>query len=322
MVIKLQPLVNRVQTMKILLTGANGMVGKNILELSRHHEHIFLSPDSKSLNLLDSLCVKAYMEEHQPDMVIHAAGIVGGIQANMAQPVKFLVDNMQMGLNILTSAKDAGIKRFLNLSSSCMYPRDAQNPLGESLILKGQLEPTNEGYALAKIAATRLCEYISQEQPELLYKTIIPCNLYGRHDKFSEHNSHMIPAVIKKIIAAKESNQAEIDIWGDGEARREFMYAADLAEFIFYAIEHFKTMPQNLNVGLGKDFTINEYYQRIAKVVGYLGTFKHDLTKPIGMRQKLIDDSQLKSFGWSHRTTLDDGIQKTIDFYLSEKKND
>jgi len=259
------------------------MVGKNILELSSHHEHVFLSPDSKSLNLLDSSSVTDYLARHKPDMVIHAAGIVGGIQANMAQPVKFLVDNMQMGLNILTSAKDAGVKQFLNLSSSCMYPRDAENPLAESLILKGQLEPTNEGYALAKIAATRLCEYISQEQPDLLYKTIIPCNLYGRHDKFSEHNSHMIPAVIKKIIAAKENKQAEIDIWGDGEARREFMYAGDLAEFIFYAIEHFTTMPQNLNVGLGTDFTINEYYQRIAKVVGYPGTFKHDLSKPVGM---------------------------------------
>ncbi len=132
----------------------------------------------------------------------------------------------------------------------------------------------------------------------------------------------MIPAVIKKIIAAKESKQTEIDIWGDGEARREFMYAGDLAEFIFYAIEHFTAMPQNLNVGLGTDFTINEYYQRIAKVVGYPGTFKHDLSKPVGMRQKLIDDSQLKAFGWTHKTKLNDGIQKTIDFYLSEQKHD
>lgn len=308
--------------MKILLTGANGMVGKNILELSNSHNHVFLSPDSKTLNLLDSACIEKYLTEHQPEMIIHAAGIVGGIQANMAQPVKFLVDNMQMGLNILTSAKNHSIKQFLNLSSSCMYPRHAKNPLAESLILQGELEPTNEGYALAKIAATRLCEYINQEQPELLYKTIIPCNLYGRHDKFSEHNSHMIPAVIKKIISAKSENLAEIDIWGDGEARREFMYAGDLAEFIFYAIEHFSLMPQNLNVGLGTDFSINEYYQRIAEVVGYQGTFKHDLSKPVGMKQKLIDDSQLQAFGWSHKTSLNTGIQKTIDFYLSEQNND
>jgi GDP-L-fucose synthase len=308
--------------MKILLTGANGMVGKNILELSDSFSHTFLSPSSRELNLLDSACVEKYIVVHQPDMIIHAAGVVGGIQANMAEPVKFLVDNMQMGLNILTAAKNNQIKQFLNLSSSCMYPRDAQNPLSESLILKGELEPTNEGYALAKVAATRLCEYISQEQPKLLYKTIIPCNLYGRHDKFSEHNSHMIPAVIKKIIAAKEQEITEVDIWGDGEARREFMYAGDLAEFIFYAIDNFSAMPQNLNVGLGADFTINEYYLKIAELVDYKGSFKHDLSKPVGMRQKLIDDSKLKAFGWSHKTSLSSGIKQTIQFYLSEQNND
>jgi nucleoside-diphosphate-sugar epimerase len=205
---------------------------------------------------------KIFLAEHQPEMIIHAAGVVGGIQANMADPVKFLVDNMQMGLNILTSEKSCATKRFLNLSSSCMYPRAAQNPLSETLILKGELEPTNEGYALAKIATTRLCEYITQEQPELLYKTIIPCNLYGHHDKFSEHNSNMVPAVIRKYHHSKK-NTAEIGIWCDGEARREFMYAVDLAEFVFYAIENFDPMPQNLNVGLGENYTINEYYQRI-----------------------------------------------------------
>jgi nucleoside-diphosphate-sugar epimerase len=308
--------------MKILLTGANGMVGKNITALAKQHKHDFLTPSKSDLNLLDNVSVQNFLAEHQPEMIIHAAGIVGGIQANMAEPVKFLVDNMQMGLNILTSAKSCATKRFLNLSSSCMYPRAAQNPLLETLILKGELEPTNEGYALAKIATTRLCEYITQEQPELLYKTIIPCNLYGHHDKFSEHNSHMLPAVIRKIITAKEKNTAEIDIWGDGEARREFMYAGDLAEFIFYAIEHFDRMPQNLNVGLGEDYTINEYYQHIADAVGYKGTFNHDLSKPVGMKQKLIDDSKLKAFGWSHKTNLSSGIEKTIEFYLSEQNND
>ena len=240
--------------MKILLTGSNGMVGKNILEQAVNFSHTFLSPCSQELNLLDKSSLIEYLSLHQVDMIVHAAGIVGGIQANMAHPVRFLVDNMQMGLNILTAAKDCHVKNFINLSSSCMYPRDAKNPLAEDLILKGELEPTNEGYALAKIATTRLCQYINQEQPELLYKTIIPCNLYGRHDKFGEHNSHMIPAVIKKIIQAKNNNLAEIDIWGDGEARREFMYAGDLADFIFYAIDNFSDMEQNLNVGLGTDY--------------------------------------------------------------------
>jgi nucleoside-diphosphate-sugar epimerase len=308
--------------MKILLTGANGMVGRNILEIAKLHDHNFLSPSSTELNLLDSNSVRQYISTYKPDMIIHAAGIVGGIQANMAQPVKFLVDNMQMGLNILTAANASGITQFLNLSSSCMYPRDALNPLAEDLILKGELEPTNEGYALAKVTSTRLCEYICKENSDLLYKTIIPCNLYGRFDKFDPNYSHMIPAVIRKIDEAKKNNLKEIDIWGDGEARREFMYAEDLADFIFYAINNFEKMPQNLNVGLGTDFTINKYYQTVSNVVGYKGKFKHDLTKPVGMKQNLIDDKKLKEFGWSYKTELETGIQKTYKFYLSEYCND
>ena len=294
------------------------MVGQNILSLAVEHEHEFLSPSSAQLNLLDSSAVHDYIRTHQPDMVIHAAGIVGGIQANMAQPVKFLVENMQMGLNILTASNACGVSQFLNLSSSCMYPRDAHNPLSEDLILKGELEPTNEGYALAKVTSTRLCEYISKENPEQTYKTIIPCNLYGRFDKFDPNHSHMIPAVIRKIHEAKKANLEEVDIWGDGEARREFMYAEDLAEFVFYAIDHFKQMPQNLNVGLGTDYTINEYYQAVASVVGYTGR----LSKPVGMKQKLIDDIRLKAFGWSHSTCLEAGIKKTYQFYLNEYCND
>lgn len=308
--------------MKILLTGANGMVGRNVLDVSKLHGHDFLSPTSSELNLLDAKSVEQYIAEHKPDMIIHAAGIVGGIQANMANPVRFLVDNMQMGLNILMTAKDYNVTKFLNLSSSCMYPRDALNPLCEDLILKGELEPTNEGYALAKATSTRLCEYIGKENPALLYKTIIPCNLYGHFDKFSPENSHMIPAVIRKIDEAKKNNLSNIDIWGDGEARREFMYAEDLADFIFYAIENFDEMPQNLNVGLGMDYTINEYYQAVAKIVGYTGSFKHDLTKPVGMKQKLIDDTKIKQFGWSHTTSLETGISKTYQYYLSEYAND
>jgi len=303
--------------MKILLTGSNGMVGKNILESPLSSQFDFISPSSSELNLLDKENVSRFMKEHSPDMVIHAAGIVGGIQANIANPVKFLVDNMQMGLNILTEARDSGVQRFMNMSSSCMYPRDAQNPLSEDLILKGELEPTNEGYALAKIASTRLCEYIHREDEGFLYKTVIPCNLYGRHDKFDPNHSHMIPSVIRKIHEAKEQGKEVIDIWGDGLARREFMYAGDLADFVFYAISKFEEMPQNINVGLGHDYTINEYYQTIADIIGYGGEFAHDLSKPVGMKQKLIDDTRLKEFGWKYKTPLKDGIEKTYEFFKS-----
>ncbi|MDG4812249.1 GDP-L-fucose synthase [Hydrogenovibrio sp. 3SP14C1] len=305
--------------MKLLITGSGGMVGQNILEHHLASGYEILTPNRAELNLLDASMVKRYLSENKPDMIIHAAGVVGGIQANIAEPVRFLVDNMQMGLNILTAAKDVGVTKFLNLSSSCMYPRDALNPLAEELILKGELEPTNEGYALAKVTSTRLCEYIQREDSNYLYKTIIPCNLYGRHDKFDPNHSHMIPAVIRKISEAKEQGKETIEIWGDGLARREFMYAGDLADFVFYAIPRFEEMPQNINVGLGHDYTINEYYQAIAKVVGFKGEFVHDLSKPVGMKQKLIDDSLLKEFGWHYITSLEDGLNQTFEYFKEFK---
>jgi len=303
--------------MIILLTGAGGMVGKNILESPEAQPHEFLTPTSKELDLLNKEGVDSYLKVNQPEFVIHAAGLVGGIQANIAEPVRFLVDNMQMGLNMILASLDAGIKGFMNLSSSCMYPRNAPNPLSEDLILKGELEPTNEGYALAKVASTRLCEYIHREDVRFLYKTVIPCNLYGRHDKFDPKHSHMIPAVIKKISDAKQQGLESIDIWGDGLARREFMYAGDLADFVFYAINDFENMPQNINVGLGHDYTINEYYEAISQVIGFEGKFEHDLSKPVGMKQKLIDHSQLQAFGWNYKTELKKGIEKTYEFYLN-----
>ena len=296
------------------------MVGSNIIEHVAANNHEILSPTSAKLNLLDIESVKNYINTKKPDMVIHAAGIVGGIQANIAEPVRFLVDNMYMGFNILTASKECRIKRFMNLSSSCMYPRDAKNPLSEELILKGELEPTNEGYAIAKVASTRLCEYINREDESYLYKTVIPCNLYGKYDKFDPEHSHMIPAVIRKINNAKEKDLESIDIWGDGLARREFMYAADFADFVYYAIDHFETMPQNINVGLGHDYTINEYYQKIANAVGYQGSFTHDLSRPTGMQQKLINNIRLKEFGWKYRTSLEHGIQQTYDYFLSKVK--
>ena len=302
--------------MKILLTGSNGMVGKNILEHNTAHNYNFLTPSSKELNLLNYQDVKNYIAFNQPDFIIHSAGKVGGIQANIKEPVSFLIDNIDMGRNIIMAAKENNIKNLLNLASSCMYPKDAVNPLSENLILKGELEPTNEGYAIAKIMTTRLCEYIVKEDNSKNYKTVIPCNLYGKYDKFHPKNSHMIPAVMRKIHDANLSGANEINIWGDGSARREFMFAEDLSDFIFYAITKFDKMPQNINVGLGYDYSINDYYSEIAKVLDYKGLFSHDLTKPIGMKQKLINNTKQKEFGWKHKTTLKEGLIKTYKYYL------
>ena len=308
--------------MIILLTGASGMVGRNVLEQPEAGKYTFLTPSSSEMNLLNYDSVFNYIKNNKPDFIIHAAGRVGGIQANIAQPVGFLVDNIEMGKNIIMAAKNNNIPNLMNLSSSCMYPRGAKNPLKEEIILKGELEPTNEGYAIAKVMATRLCEYVVREDKTKNYKTIIPCNLYGRYDKFDPKHSHMIPAVIRKINKAKEQHENVVKIWGDGTARREFMYVEDLSDFIFYAIIKFDKMPQNINVGLGYDYSINDYYSEIAKALDYRGLFSHDLTKPIGMKQKLISDTKLKEFGWKHKTTLKEGLNKTIEFYKKKIINE
>ena len=304
----------------ILLTGSSGMVGRNITDHLSAQKYKILSPTSSDLNLLNYKDILDYITFNNPELVINAAGTVGGIEANMNYPVKFLVNNTQMGLNILMASKTKKIKRFINLGSSCMYPRNAKNPLSEDFILKGELEPTNEAYALAKITSTKLCEYITREDNSFLYKTIIPCNLYGKYDDFDYDNSHMIPGVIRKIYDAKNKNSQFVNIWGDGLARREFMYAADIADFIYYAVENFNKMPQNINVGLGLDYSIIEYYKIIADVIGYRGKFNHDITKPTGMKKKLIDNKKLNEFGWSHQTSLESGIKKTYDYFLKEVK--
>lgn len=299
------------------------MVGKNILEHPSSKKHEFFTPDISELDLFDFSAVKAYVAKVKPDFVIHAAGKVGGIQANMAQPVAFLLENLDMGRSLVWAARQAGVKRVINLGSSCMYPRNAPNPLKEEMVLQGELEPTNEGYALAKTVVSRLCSYISKENPEYRYKTLIPCNLFGRWDKFSPENSHMIPAVIRKIYLAKLNGESTVEIWGDGLARREFMYAGDIADCIHRAVAEFDSMPDIMNVGLGGDHSVNDYYQAVAEVVGYSGSFIHDLTKPAGMARKLVDISRLSAWGWKPKASLKEGIAASYDFfktYYGEKK--
>ena len=302
--------------MKVFVTGGSGMVGRNVVEYLINKGVEVLYPTSKEINLLDKETLKIFIQKNEPEMIIHCAGLVGGIQANINNPASFLYENTQMGLNIIMSAYESGVKKLINMSSSCVYPRNIKNPLSEEFILKGELEPTNEGYSLAKIASLKLCEYINKENSNFHYKTIIPCNLYGRYDKFDPKNSHMIPGVIKKISDAKKNNEKNVIIWGDGSVRREFMYVEDLADFVWHATENFEQIPQNINVGLGFDYSINEYYQIIADVIGYKGTFQYDFSKPVGMKQKLMDNSKLKDFGWKYKTTLKDGIIKTYAYFL------
>jgi GDP-L-fucose synthase len=304
--------------LRILLTGSSGMVGRNLLEHPAIGEFEMLAPQSGELNLRDFKSVQYYLAEHRPDMVIHSAGKVGGIQANMREPVGFLLENLDIGRNIVWASRQAGIKRLLNLGSSCMYPRNHNESLREESVLKGELEPTNEGYALAKVVIARLCEYITREDASFQYKTLIPCNLYGRHDKFDPTHSHLIPAIIHKVHQAKHGGQPTVEIWGDGTARREFMYAGDLADALVRAIRDFDSIPAVMNIGLGHDHTINEYYQAVADVMKYEGSFVHDLSKPVGMARKLVSVERQLKWGWNARTSLKAGIAQSYEFYLME----
>jgi len=293
------------------------MVGRNLREHSDFSRFDVLVPARNVLDLCNFSEVENYLSHHQPDIIIHAAGKVGGIQANMREPVSFLMENMSMGRNIVWAARQTGVKRLINLGSSCMYPRSHDDPLREEMVLSGELEPTNEGYALAKIVTMRLCEYIARENPEYCYKSLIPCNIYGRFDKFDPLNSHLLPSIIHKIHSAKVNGEKSIVIWGDGTARREFMYAGDLADAIVRAVLDYDTLPMAMNIGIGHDYTIDEYYETAAAVMGYKGKFVYDIDKPVGMKRKLVDIEKQKYWGWCAKHSLYEGIKKTYDYYLS-----
>lgn len=294
------------------------MVGQNIIEHDNAQDWDIVAPTSNELDLTNAQAVDSFVLDLQPEIIVHAAGHVGGIQANIANPIMFLERNVTIGRNIIMAGYAAGVTRLLNLASTCIYPSVAQNPLKEDMILTGALEYTNEGYALAKIMATRLCQYIRRENPEIQYKTIIPCNLFGRHDKFDPKNSHLLPAIIHKIHQAKMHQKKSVEIWGDGTARREFMYAGDLADAVLRAADNIASFPDLMNCGIGNDYSINEYYRTVAEVIGWEGEFFHDLSKPVGMRQKLCSIERQSGWGWSAPTSLRNAISKTYDFYLHE----
>lgn len=303
---------------RILLTGGNGMVGRNILSHTLSEKWSFFSPSSAELDLTNYDETLSYIDKTKPEIIIHAAGRVGGIQENINNPVDFLVTNLDIGRNVVMAARQSGVRKLLNLGSSCMYPRNITSPLKEEMLLQGELEQTNEGYALAKIMVARLCEYICREDAMLQYKTMIPCNIYGRFDKFDPKRSHLIPAIINKLQQAIDNNDKEVEIWGDGKARREFMYADDFADAIIYALENFDSMPSIINIGMGYDYTINDYYLTIAKIMNFHGTFKHNLNKPVGMQQKLVSIERQIDWGWSPKTELEKGAMEAYHYYLNE----
>jgi len=308
--------------MKILVTGAKGMVGQNLLNHSAASTHEILAPKKTDLDLLCFENVVDYLNQHSPELIIHLAGKVGGIKANIADPYGFVSENLAINYNVIKGAEISGVSKLINLGSSCMYPKDAKNPLKEDQILNGILEPTNEGYALAKIVAQRMCAYISTQFQSLNYKTIIPCNLYGPFDKFDEINAHLISAVIRKIHVSIEQRHQHVAIWGDGSSRREFMYVEDLAGLLWDACDRFDSLPNLMNAGIGHDHSVLEYYENIANVLGYSGAFAFDTNQPVGMAQKLVCSQRSDEWGWKAQTPLKVGIKKTYDYYLGTIVNE
>jgi GDP-L-fucose synthase len=307
--------------MKVLMTGAAGMLGSALLRTFETLENHEVLPLTRSdLDLRNKTDFEKQLRHFCPDLVIHAAAKVGGIQANISHPVEFLADNLQMDSNIITTSLANGVENLLYIGSSCMYPRDYRQPLVEGDILQAPLEPTNEGYAIAKIAGSKLCEYASKSLG-VSYKTIIPSNLYGPGDNFNPGTSHLLASVIRKVHEAKVNRSSEIDVWGSGNARREFTYIDDLSEWIAGRASSLNELPPVLNVGIGVDYSINEFYQTALDSLGVSAGLRHDLSKPEGMQSKLMDSTLAReSFDWSPKTDLKTGIAKTYDWFLANSR--
>lgn len=301
--------------MRVFLTGGGGMVGRNLAAHKSAARHTLIAPSRQQLDLSNFQDITHFIQDSRPDIIIHAAGKVGGIKANIADPYGFFAENLMLGQNVIGAAKECKVPRLINLGSSCIYPCNAPSPLKETDVLTGSLEPTNEGYALAKIAALRLCDYISKQFDELSYKTIIPCNLFGPFDKFDPVKAHLIPAIIRKIDDAVTVSARSVTIWGDGSARREFMFAGDFAGLLWRACEMFDSLPHVMNAGVGHDYSVKDYYEIIASVIGYRGQFDFDLSQPTGMAQKLTSCELASNWGWDAQVKLADGIAKTYRYF-------
>jgi GDP-L-fucose synthase len=300
---------------KIYIAGHNGMVGSAIWRtLERKGYSNLLGKSSSALDLRNQAAVKDFMDQEKPDVVIDAAARVGGILANNDYPYQFIMENMQIQNNLIDSALQTGIEKFLFLGSSCIYPKLASQPLKEDYLLTGELEPTNEWYAIAKITGVKACQAI-RKQFGKDYVSLMPTNLYGTQDNFDLNTSHVLPAMMRKFHEAKENNHAPVTLWGSGTPMREFLFVDDMAEAVVFALEN--TLPDYLyNVGTGEDLTIKELAEAIQKITGHQGEIIWDSSKPDGTPRKLMDISKMHALGWKHRVNLEEGIQKTYDWFL------
>ncbi|MBU3010342.1 GDP-L-fucose synthase [Polaribacter vadi] len=300
---------------KIYIAGHRGMVGSAVWRILEQKGYSnLIGRTSKELDLKNQEAVFQFLQEEKPDAIIDAAARVGGILANNDFPYQFIMENMQIQNSLIDGALKSGVEKFIFLGSSCIYPKFALQPLKEEYLLTDSLEPTNEWYAIAKITGVKACEAI-RKQFGKDYVSLMPTNLYGYFDNFDLKTSHVLPAMIRKFHEAKANNNADVVLWGSGTPMREFLFVDDMAEAVVYALEN--QLPEHLyNVGSGTDITIKELAETIQKAVGHQGTIVWDSEKPDGTPRKLMDVSKMKAIGWQYTTELQEGIEKTYDWFL------
>ena len=317
---------------RIYVAGHRGMVGSAIVRVLRQQAGVdVLTRTRQELDLTNQAAVRAFFAAEKPDQVYMAAAKVGGIHANNTYPAEFIYENLMVQANVVDAAFHNGVKKLLFLGSSCIYPRMAAQPMPESALLSGPLEPTNEPYAIAKIAGIKLCESYNRQYGAshgLDYRSVMPTNLYGPGDNYHPENSHVIPALIRRFHEAKLGNSPRVTIWGSGSPRREFLYVDDMAAASVFVMNlpkatldaHTQPMQSHINVGFGSDITIKELAFAVGQTVGYQGVIDFDSSKPDGSPRKLMDSSRLNALGWQARIALAHGLVQAYASFLSESK--
>lgn len=299
----------------VWVAGHRGMVGKAIVRRLASEGCSVLTVSRDTVDLRDQMQVRDWMEEAQPQVIFHAAATVGGILANSTRPGEFLYDNMMIGANVIEAARQVGVEKLIYLGSSCIYPKFAPQPIPENALLSGPLEPTNEWYAIAKIASIKLCQaYRAQYGCDFIAAQ--PTNLYGPGDNFDLTSSHVLPALMRKAEEAKKSG-GSMTVWGTGSALREFLHVDDLADALVFLAKNYSG-EEIVNVGTGDEISIGNLTKLIGDVVGFTGDLQYDRSKPDGTPRKLVDVTKLHNLGWTHKIGLSDGVKQTYQWYLEQ----
>ncbi len=306
---------------KVCILGSTGLVGSNLYKkyLEKYPDANVLAPKRYSLNLNDWKDTLDYLLTHKPDIVFLCAAKVGGIKANNDFKASFITQNLKIQTNVIEGCFLAGIKKLIFLGSSCIYPKNAEIPIKEESLLSGYLEPTNDAYAIAKIAGIKMCQSYRQQYGSD-YISVMPSNLYGPGDNFDLNSSHVLPALIRKFHEAKIENKPEVEIWGTGKPMREFLYVEDLADALIFLSENYSD-ERIINVGAGQDVTISDLANMIAKEIGYEGNIIFNPEYPDGTMRKVMDTTRINDLGWKPTTTLEEGIRKTYEYYKQRYGN-